>query len=138
MRSATWMTVLVGLFMFQSFWNVAAAFCVHEKQPESSQQVLHFGHHQNSLCSHQTLHHSDGAQVQEGSKHTAQDDAWGEDHQDHLPSMGHLIIQKFQSYDLRQQTQVNTGSQFEWHNHYQAPDLFLHHPPPQFSPLMVG
>ncbi|MEG2695835.1 MAG: cation transporter, partial [Acinetobacter sp.] len=31
MRSTTWISVLVALFMFQSLWNVAAAFCIHEE-----------------------------------------------------------------------------------------------------------
>lgn len=61
MRSTTWITVLVGLFMFQSFWNVAAAFCVHEQQPQS-QQSYHFGHHQNTLCASDSRQHDHNGQ----------------------------------------------------------------------------
>ena len=43
-RSAVFMTLLLSLFMFQSFWNVAAAFCAHE-QPSEYSTLTHFGHH---------------------------------------------------------------------------------------------
>ena len=95
MRSTTWISVLVALFMFQSLWNVAAAFCVHEEQKAQvvTQQSFHFGHHQTTLCvsddkAHQQISVDDHTQ-------TANDQfELGEDHQDHLPSMAHLIIPK--------------------------------------------
>ena len=116
MRSTTWITVLVGLFMFQSFWNVAAAFCVHEQQPQS-QQSYHFGHHQNTFSSDLEI---------------------GEDHQDHLPSMTHLIVQNEKVDVFHPSSEVKVNPQFHWKNSYQAPDLFQQSPPPEFSPLMVG
>ena len=77
--------------MFQSFWNVAAAFCVHEQQPQS-QQSYHFGHHQNTLCASDSRQHDHNGQS-ENIKTFSSDLEIGEDHQDHLPSMMHLIVQ---------------------------------------------
>ncbi|MEX8136605.1 cation transporter, partial [Acinetobacter nosocomialis] len=41
-RSALFMSVLFCLLIFQSLWNVAAAFCAHENQEKA---LHHFGHH---------------------------------------------------------------------------------------------
>ena len=139
MRSTTWLSVLVALFMFQSLWNVAAAFCVHEEQKAQvvTQQSFHFGHHQTTLCvsddkAHQQISINDHTQ-------TANDQfQLGEDHQDHLPTMAHLIIPKEENYQLPLAFELRECPQFFWHNAYQAPDLLGQHPPPELSPLMVG
>ncbi len=49
-RSGILITLLLSLFMFQSLWNVAAAFCVHENTTASS-GLSHFGHHVTLHCS---------------------------------------------------------------------------------------
>ena len=135
MRSTTWITVLVGLFMFQSFWNVAAAFCVHEQQPQS-QQSYHFGHHQNTLCASDSRQHDHNGQS-ENIKTFSSDLEIGEDHQDHLPSMMHLIVQNEKVDVFHPSSEVKVNPQFHWKNSYQAPDLFQQSSPPEFSPLMA-
>jgi hypothetical protein len=144
MRSTTWITVLVGLFMFQSLWNVAAAFCVHEEQTQV-QQSYHFGHHQNTLClsssneSHpQHSSHQASEPANKQFKNTVNDVKIGEDHQDHLPSMTHLIVQNQQSIHLVPHQAIEYSPKFDWKNLYQAPDLLQQTPPPVFSPLMAG
>jgi hypothetical protein len=47
------MSVLFSLLIFQSLWNVAAAFCVHKNQEKALQ---HFGHHAD-LNDVATVHH---------------------------------------------------------------------------------
>ena len=142
MRSTTWISVLVALFMFQSLWNVAAAFCVNEEQKTQvvTQQNFHFGHHQTTLCvSDDKAHQQSSA---DSHTQTANDQfELGEDHQDHqdhLPSMAHLIIPKEKNYQLPLALELRVRPQFFWHNAYQAPDLLGQHPPPELSPLMVG
>lgn len=122
--------------MFQSFWNVAAAFCVHEQQPQS-QQRYHFGHHQNTLCASDSRQHDHNGQS-ENIKTFSSDLEIGEDHQDHLPSMTHLIVQNEKVDVFHPSSEVKVNPQFHWKNSYQAPDLFQQSPPPEFSPLMVG
>ncbi len=134
MRSTTWITVLVGLFMFQSLWNVAAAFCVHEERPQTVQSY-HFGHHQNTLCSSEP--HQDTHSIASASEHAKTLDV-GEDHQDHLPSMAHLILEDQHFFIQKQHLIVDDCPNFHWKNSYQAPDLLISNPPPEFSPLMVG
>ncbi|MEN8415948.1 cation efflux protein, CzcI-like [Acinetobacter radioresistens] len=136
MWSTTWITVLVGLFMFQSLWNVAAAFCVHEEQT-LVQQSYHFGHHQNTLCiSHDRQHKHDTQSDHKDIKNNNL--KLGEDHQDHLPSMTHLIVQNEKISVLIPVFETHVIPEFHWKNSYQAPDLFQQSPPPEFSPLMVG
>ena len=136
MRSITWITVLVGLFMFQSLWNVAAAFCVHKEQAQV-QQLYHFGHHQNNLCvSDDHLNHAEKNSDQ--LKVSDNDLNIGEDHQDHLPSMMHLYLKNEKFDVVNAHLELTVIPQFYWMNSYQPPDLFHQSPPPEFSPLMVG
>lgn len=136
MRSITWITVLVGLFMFQSLWNVAAAFCIHE-EPVQAQQNYHFGHHQNTLCAGEPpLNHN--SEPSEQLKNINNDLNIGEDHQDHLPSMTHLYVQNERVVIAHLSTDLKVIPQFYWANGYQPPDLFPQSPPPLFSSLTVG
>lgn len=139
MRSTAWISVLVALFMFQSLWNVAAAFCVHEEQKTQvvTQQSFHFGHHQTTLCvSDDKAHQQSSA---DSHTQTANDlDGLHPIQTDHLPSMAHLIIPKEINYQMPLAFEVRERPQFFWHNAYQAPDLLGQHPPPELSPLMVG
>ncbi|WP_213072548.1 cation efflux protein, CzcI-like [Acinetobacter tianfuensis] len=142
MRSAAWMTVLVGLFMFQSLWNVAAAFCVHEEQMQL-QQSYHFGHHQNTLCvsnenNSQHASHQASELISKQLKTAVSDIQIGEDHQDHLPSMTHLIVQNQQTIIFNPYQPFEYSPKFDWENSYQAPDLLLQTPPPVYAPLMAG
>lgn len=141
MRSASWITVLVGLFMFQSLWNVAAAFCVHESISKPAlQQSYHFGHHQNTLCmSDQSETIFSGLdQHSQSQQADVQSLQLGEDHQDHLPSMTHFVVQHIQT-DMMQTFDMSLQKPiFFWKNSYDSPDLTSLKPPPQISPLSVG
>ena len=133
MRRTAWITILVGLFMFQSLWNVAAAFCAHE-EVQPVQQRYHFGHHQSNLCVSDTHHQSE----QKQPVISMADTEIAQDHQDHLPSMTHWILQQQKSYDVVVSLDHRIDPQFYWQNHYNSPDLFRATPPPQLSPLTVG
>ncbi|EBK2343933.1 cation transporter, partial [Salmonella enterica subsp. enterica serovar Enteritidis] len=100
--------------MFQSFWNVAAAFCVHEQQPQS-QQSYHFGHHQNTLCASDSRQHDHNGQS-ENIKTFSSDLEIGEDHQDHLPSMMHVIVQNEKVDVFHPSSEVKVNPQFHWKN----------------------
>ena len=132
MRASTWITVLVGLFMFQSLWNVAAAFCVHEETITVTQDY-HFGHHTNSLCVSESQKHSH--QISEEKDHALD---FAEDHQDHLPSMNHLILGQRQVPLKQKLFSFAVVPTYFWRNDYRSPDLISQSPPPEFSPLMVG
>lgn len=179
MRSAVWITFLVALFTFQSIWNVAAAFCVHESVSSTHNEnqtnqvsTKHFGHHDTSLhpthASNQsvnedrdrpniqaiergqsttdsnrlTANHTDSLNSYESPKElSAQQqlpDVYLDDHTDHLPSMGHVILSKVKQLDLVVWQARQESEAYTWANAYQSPDLFHHSPPPELSPLMVG
>ncbi|UNT58092.1 cation transporter [Acinetobacter sp. ASP199] len=118
--------------MFQSLWNVAAAFCVHE-EPITVNQSYHFGHHSNALCVSDTQH--DRHQASESVSKTLD---LGEDHQDHLPSMTHLILEQQQHSFIPLLFSLAVAPKYAWRNDYRSPDLNAQTPPPEFSPLMVG
>ena len=134
-RSRFFITLLLSLFMFQSFWNVAAAFCVHEEQPKNVMVMSHFGHHTTASCDSQaaTVHPKNTNQVQ-----TAFDLAafQQDDHSDHLPSFAHIMLTEAQPAAVSpvfipKLVQV----QFNWQNLYQSPHLFPSNPPPVLAPL---
>lgn len=132
MRSTTWITVLVGLFMFQSLWNVSAAFCVHEESI-SVVQNYHFGHHTNALCVSETQKHGHQASEEQNN-----DLGWVENHQDHLPSMIQLILEQRQVSFIQTLFSYTVRPEYFWNNDYSSPDLSSKSPPPELSPLMVG
>ena len=144
-RSGIFMTVLLSLFMFQSLWNVAAAFCDHENTGVTVSQSFssHFGHHVAPNCSqdlqqHQkpfisndaTSNHQHHVQLNDFLNHLE------DDHSDHLPSFAHFIVA-----DVSQQAEhprfiaYPESSFIDWKNLYQSPDLFLPNPPPASAPL---
>ena len=133
-RSRLFVTLLFSLFMFQSLWNVAAAFCVHE-EPKSVSSLPHFGHHATVSCESMAHGMSPKSTTQEPSSFDlatfAQDD-----HSDHLPSFAHMMLTEAQQSALSpvfipQLVQV----QFNWQNLYQSPHLFPANPPPVLTPL---
>lgn len=127
-RPFIFIVVLMSLFIFQSLWNVAAAFCQHES---SVNHGTHFGHHQ-SLTSCVDEH-----QIK---NHTASDTEKNiQDHHDHLPSLSHILIIEIQK-ELIQSTQFNLSPEplYVWLNLYQSPDLIAINPPPLAIPLLVG
>ena len=152
MRKTTWITLFVAMFMFQSFWNVAAAFCVHETNTRNVQTQNHFGHHQTFLCqAEQNQQHNEQDLKNNNTQHlnsdhknfdSANDQSKSQtiedDHQDHLPSMAHLILINARYLQASYLFTYVIKPEYIWDHVYQAPDLFLSSPPPEFSPLMVG
>ena len=141
MRSATWITVLIGLFMFQSLWNVAAAFCMHDSN-ERAELIGHFGHHQNILCQNEDDDAKDSKLHQKYNNVLNQDhkanQSVSEDHHDHLPSMIHFILQQAHDAALKDRFVPLLLVEFFWQNLYQEPDLFINNPPPNYNSLLVG
>ncbi|KAF1026759.1 MAG: hypothetical protein GAK29_01072 [Acinetobacter bereziniae] len=144
--------------MFQSLWNVAAAFCDHEKTTTVSQKLAsqHFGHHNAPDCDqdqqqHPTLKDAIGgadhsvkndAQAQQQSMHQHAVDAkeflshLNDDHRDHLPSLFHFIVVGDQQQAERPKFIAYLETAFlGWNNLYQSPYLYFPNPPPLFSPL---
>ena len=118
--------------MFQSLWNVAAAFCVHEKQ-QSVQTQSHFGHHATASCEskRQETTQNKSAQASFDFSAFAQDD-----HSDHLPSFAQMLLTAAQqSAESPVFIPILTRIQFNWQNLYQSPDLFSSNPPPVLTPL---
>lgn len=138
MRSITCITLLVSLFIFQSLWNVAAAFCVHERSNTQASYSTHFGHHQTQLCVNTQHQDENNTHPIASSDENKINVPLGEDHQDHLPSMTHIILQTAQTNIQPFMVLFKDQPEFNWQNFYQPPDLSRHSPPPEFSPLMVG
>ena len=149
MKKLPLILIMMSLFIFQSAWNVAAAFCQHESVDFSQVHETHFGHHQvlSECQSHQNQ------SLESNNKHndnnpTQQDDDnlfsvkttnLSQDHHDHLPSMSHLLMQAEQVGILQSTTfRIDCGPHFFWNNLYRSPDLGSITPPPLSSPLQVG
>lgn len=149
---------MISLFIFQSLWNVAAAFCLHDEQAGQLQRT-HFGHHQPTLCSIDQVSDHEVNQIPSHSSLDAdinQQDMGNEitsfktvsasdtqslkliDHQDHLPSMSSIIMQQLPIHASRLDHALTLLHQFYWSNAYQSPQLTGPTPPPEFSPLSVG
>ncbi|WP_216077120.1 cation efflux protein, CzcI-like [Acinetobacter sp. Ac_3412] len=129
-RSTVFVTVLLSLFMFQSFWNVAAAFCAHETVSEYS-TLNHFGHH----VAEQTNSSEQGAVFDKVAADLPMPLSL-QDHHDHLPSCFHVVVAEVQqrvnepmlhSQDVEQK--------YYWSNFYQSPHLSGLNPPPLSTPL---
>jgi hypothetical protein len=118
--------------MFQSLWNVAAAFCVHEESI-SVVQNYHFGNHTNALCVSETQKHGHQAPEKQNN-----DLDCVENHQDHLPSMIQLILEQRQVSFIQTLFSYTVRPEYFWNNDYSSPDLSSKSPPPELSPLMVG
>ncbi len=150
------MTVLLSLFIFQSLWNVAAAFCGHEANHQiksdtefsvsksTNTRVHHFGHHLTTAC-HTAMSLDDkktnlktAEQALKNSEISiiSLQNLVGDDHRDHLPSFAYFMVlhvqndaqdPKFNPYLLH--------SFSDWNNTYQSPHLYGLNPPPVFAPL---
>ncbi|OUY06230.1 cation efflux protein, CzcI-like [Acinetobacter populi] len=132
-RISVFITILASLLMFQSLWNIAAAFCVHENT-EHVVHTQHFGHHQVLSSCQQDPEY---ASKQDNRSVHAQIDL--EDHADHLPSFAHIVILEHHSELMRaEQFSLVRKQNYLWSNLYQSPDLTGQNPPPLFPPLLVG
>ncbi|MCH7335801.1 cation efflux protein, CzcI-like [Acinetobacter sp. NIPH 2699] len=134
-RSSIFITVLLSLFMFQSLWNVAAAYCGHENINQPSTFSGHFGHHIPDAAEATTTH------IQT-SKQNATDLPMPlslQDHHDHLPSCFHVVTPEAQQqFDVPILRTQKLQQKYYWSNSYQSPHLSRPNPPPVLTPLLVG
>lgn len=129
-RSRIFITVLFSLFMFQSMWNVAAAFCTHENS-QPPQKTFHFGHH---ISSH--VHSNESKSETKGAQTSTIKQNQNDDHSDHLPSFAHLLLLENRgAVQPHHSVFSNNKPYFDWHNFYQSPHLAFLNPPPNFTPL---
>lgn len=156
MKKLPLILIMMSLFIFQSAWNVAAAFCQHESVDFSQVHETHFGHHQvlDECLSHEDQSHSDLSHTAQSHSHDGVKPSndtqnkfsenqlsenqlnLSQDHHDHLPSMGHLLIQDTRAEIVQSNAfQMSRTPQFVWNNLYQSPDLGAITPPPLSSPL---
>lgn len=135
-RSLLQICFLLGLFMFQSTWNIAAAFCDHSSNTISLTQQTHFGHHVTSercQVSHDVFAHGELEKNQQKYVLNLQD------HHDHLPIIQHILIIDTQAVlVLPQHFQLYHQAPYFWSNLYQSPYLGQFVPPPPLTPLLVG
>ena len=148
-QRASLFVLLIGLFMFQSIWNVAAAFCLHENETQNVAEVAHFGHHQTQgACHSSTLSESslllkDLSTTQDHLTEANALDAnsqinFDDNHHDHVPSMSLLVLVNKQDIPLSLGNYHVALSNFSWLNLYQSPHIIALSPPPQIAPLLVG
>ena len=122
---------MLSLFIFQSLWNVAAAFCVHETLSTHSTTLPHFGHHGAVRCEqNQTTKHTQMQALQE--KMQSSSVFATDDHRDHLPSFAHFILS-----DVQQSANEPLFSAYvpRLEYLYQSPHLSRANPPPVLTPL---
>lgn len=147
-RSGIFIGILLSLFMFQSLWNVAAAFCTHENRKDVPTLGLkHFGHHVALSCQKDDQHDLEHADLQKTNNNkqllwdqtissTSFDQNLKDDHRDHLPSFSHFMVIDVQQEADKPHFSINLRTLFmDWNNLYQSPHLFLPNPPPVYSPL---
>lgn len=127
------MALLLSLFIFQSLWNVAAAYCGHENINTTNNSVVtHFGHHvpESSIAS---THYS-VVSDQEASDLPMSLNL--QDHHDHLPSCFHVVvIEAQQQLDEPILRTLESEPKYHWSNSYQSPHLSGLNPPPVLTPL---
>ena len=117
--------------MFQSFWNVAAAFCAHE-QPREYSTLTHFGHHVPDNL-HTSKQYS--AVVDQDASDLPMPLSL-QDHHDHLPSCFHVVvIEAQQQLDEPILRSLESEQKYHWSNSYQSPHLSGLNPPPVLTPL---
>ncbi|USA46809.1 cation transporter [Acinetobacter sp. C26M] len=129
-RSTVFVTVLLSLFMFQSFWNVAAAFCAHETVSQYS-TLSHLGHHVA-----EKTHSSEQGAVFDKVAADLPMPLSLQDHHDHLPSCFHVVVTEVQQYVNEPMLHSQDIEQkYYWSNSYQSPHLSGLNPPPVLTPL---
>ena len=117
------MTVLLSLFIFQSIWNVAAAYCAHEQTIEPLTITTHFGHHDIDKSSK----NQDAFAITEQDS----DPVLTVNHHDHLPSCFHVVIVEAQEKIVSPLIQSSEPKQqYYWSNSYKSPHISKQDPPP--------
>ena len=130
-RFSIFITVLLSLFIFQSLWNVAAAYCGHENNNAKTSVLTHFGHHipeNQHVDTQSTLVNDQDADLPMPLSL--------QDHHDHLPSCFHVVVTEAQQQlDDPILTTHELEQKYYWSNSYQSPHLFELNPPPVLTPL---
>lgn len=130
-HSRLFITVLLSLFMFQSIWNVAAAFCVHDREV-TTVVAPHFGHHSDEKT-HAKLQTKN---LEEAKFIQYLDQISSDDHSDHLPSMANVFLVEFFTTAHPQFFSDYLDDRFlDWNSLYQSPHLYLPKLPPINTPL---
>ena len=117
--------------MFQSVWNVAAAFCLH-KSEVNEVTISHFGHHFDEHEDHIS---------KEKSQSTFKflqylDQMSDDDHSDHLPSLAHVYLSEHDAeINLKVSILSIEDKYLDWNSLYQSPHLYLPKLPPIVTPL---
>lgn len=126
--------------MFQGVWNVAAAFCAHERASASSGET-HFGHHQQfascDLTNTTPKQNLNG--LSDGSVSGESAPSILDSHHDHLPSFSHFII--VDDYGETERILFINNIQKQLvvlRDLYQSPHLDALNPPPEERSLFVG
>jgi hypothetical protein len=124
-------SILFSLLIFQSLWNVAAAFCMHENQEKA---LHHFGHH-TALNVYQASPHAHSEQSDKvKTSHKAPLNL--QDHHDHLSTCFHVVMTEVAKQAETPVVHVQELSQiYHWSNSYQSPHLTALKPPPVLTPL---
>ncbi|WP_368570835.1 cation efflux protein, CzcI-like [Acinetobacter haemolyticus] len=131
-RSRIFITVLLSLFIFQSLWNVAAAYCGHESTSQQSISVGHFGHHVPTKTESASTH----ADILNQNTTDLPMLLSLQDHHDHLPSCFHVVVTEAQQQLDEPILRVHKAEQkYYWSNSYQSPHLSGLNPPPVLTPL---
>ena len=117
--------------MFQSFWNVAAAFCAHE-QPSEYSTLTHFGHHVPETLDVSVKY---SVAVDQDASDLPMPLSL-QDHHDLLPSCFHVVvIEAQQQLDEPILHILESEQKYHWSNSYQSPHLSGLNPPPVLTPL---
>lgn len=142
--SRSFFIVLLSMFMFQAIWNVAAGFCLHEKNTQTLNSQ-HFGHHQTDLCDMEQVKQYEASITEHSNQHNqdlidptdlTQKQGLLDDHHDHLPSFSYFIVAESLSTqhwpDLVYDPHLGD---VVWNNLYQSPHLSSQNPPPELTSL---
>ncbi|WP_407641617.1 cation efflux protein, CzcI-like [Acinetobacter halotolerans] len=130
-RYAVFMTLLLSLFIFQSIWNVAAAYCSHETTSKATIAVTHFGHHLLENSKDQVSSFTVAEVNTDLSKPLNL-----QDHHDHLPTCFHLVVISTQQQLNEPILRIHELEQkYHWSNDYQSPYLSGLNRPPVLIPL---
>lgn len=121
-KKSFFLVLFTALLLFQSVWNIAAAFCNHENVTISAQG--HFGHH---VSGHQYT--ANGHDLVKNTK------IMNDDHSDHLPSFSPIILASHLVNTYDRISQVDSVRILDWKNSYQSPDLEFISPPPMLTLL---
>lgn len=121
-NTSTFLVLLTALLLFQSVWNVAAAFCNHETVTSSKE--WHLGHHVSG--------HAHTAHAEQAKSMKIVDT---DDHSDHLPSFAPIILASETMYHQHRGSQMDAIRHLDWNNSYQSPYLEFNSPPPMLTPL---